>query len=95
MSRLLVYRNRLGAPVGSLQTGTVFESGSCFYIKIDTATTLRRLAATAVVTGFGDAATGVEGELGQPVINLSSFELEFMDEDERVMPAETAKLNVT
>jgi hypothetical protein len=82
MSRLLVYRNRVGAPVGSLQTGTVFESGSCFYIKIDTVTTLRRLAA-------------VEGELGQPVINLSSFELEFMDEDERVMPAETAKLNVT
>lgn len=82
MSRLLVYRNRLGAPVGSLQTGTVFESGSCFYIKIDTATTLRQLDVG-------------EGELGQPVINLSSFELEFMDEDERVMPVETAKLNVT
>ena len=82
MSRLLVYRNRVGTPVGSLQTGTVFESGEVFYIKIDTATTLRRLDA-------------VEGDLGQPVINLSSFELEFMDEDERVMPTETAKLNIT
>ena len=82
MSRLLVYRNRVGTPVGSLQTGAVFESGGCFYIKIDTTAALRHLAT-------------VGGELGQPVINLSSFELEFMDEDKRVMPTETAKLNVT
>ena len=87
MSRLLVYRNRVGTPVGSLQTGTVFESGEVFYIKIDTTAALARdLAAWLAV---------VEGELGQPVINLTSFELEFMDEDERVMPTETAKLNIT
>lgn len=89
MSKLQVYRNKApipGVPVGSLQLGIVFEWDGFLFIK--STLPYSRLAHTGL--------NPIELEnMGVPIYCLSTFGLEFLDEDHLVVPVKTAQVNIT